>query len=91
MARFRMSKTPGKNVLGPHRSFSWATRPENVVGQVFFERDARRACRGATCHTPRSDLGSRAGLWLVLGLGFMVFPRREAAERRRCAAFKAPA
>ena len=60
-------------VPGPHG-------PENVVGQVFFERDARRACRGATCHTPRSDFRVPRQAMVSVGFGVWVFSRREAAD-----------
>ena len=40
------------------------------VWQVFFRRDARRACRGATCHTQRSDF--RVPRQAMVGVGFGV-------------------
>jgi len=36
----------------------------------FFEHDARSACRGATCHKPRSDF--RVPRQAMVGVGFGV-------------------
>ena len=73
-------------VLGPHGGFS------GVFGLFwgaakFFSgatRDARAVARLATRRA--RTLGSRPRLWLVLGLGFSVFPaaqRRDDAAARR--------
>ena len=66
----------GKSVLGPRGCGSWATRRFSGVfglfwgGEVFFGSDARRACCGATFHTPRSDF--RVASQAMVGVGFGV-------------------
>ena len=54
-------------VLGPHGGCFWTFLGR---GEVFFGSDARRACRGATCHTPRSDF--RVASQAMVGVGFGV-------------------